>query len=74
MLQFYIKAERWSVLNQLVLVGRVTKDVEINESENGKKYTTMILAIPRIFKNEQGEYDTDFLSVTLFGVVAVNTA
>ena len=62
------------MLNQLVIVGRITKDIEVNESEDDKKYTTMILAIPRTFKNEQGEYDTDFLSVTLFGAVAVNTA
>ncbi len=62
------------MLNQLVIVGRITKDIEVNESEDGKKYTTMISAIPRTFKNEQGEYETDFLSVTLFGSVAVNTA
>lgn len=62
------------MLNQLVIVGRITKDIEVSEFENGKKYTTMTLAIPRTFKNEQGEYDTDFLSVTLFGPVAENTA
>lgn len=62
------------MLNQLVMVGRISKDIKVNESEDGEKYTTMILAIPRTFKNEQGEYDTDFLSVTLFGAVAVNSA
>ncbi len=62
------------MLNQLVIVGRITKDIELKESENGKKYTNMILAIPRTFKNENGEYDTDFLTVTLFGGIAENTA
>ena len=38
------------MLNQLVMVGRITKDIEVNESEDGKKYTTMILAIPRTLK------------------------
>ncbi|MGN1370878.1 MAG: single-stranded DNA-binding protein [Candidatus Coprovivens sp.] len=62
------------MLNQLVIVGRIAKDIELKESENGKKYTNMILAIPRTFKNVNGEYDTDFLTVTLFEGIAENTA
>lgn len=62
------------MLNQLVIVGRITKDIELKEDEIGKKYTNMILAIPRTFKNVNGEYDTDFLTVTLFEGIAENTA
>lgn len=62
------------MLNQVIFVGRLTKDVELNESENRKEYSTATLAIPRAFKNEEGVYDTDFISVKLFGKVAENTS
>lgn len=62
------------MLNQVILVGRLTKDIEVNESENGNKYATATLAIPRSFKNSEGSYDTDFVTVKLFENVAQNTA
>ena len=43
------------MLNQLVLVGR------INSMESGK----LVIAIPRSFKNENGEYDTDYIEARL---------
>lgn len=48
------------MLNQLVLVGRLVKKPELKEAENKKKYTFITLAVPRSFKNVNGEYDTDF--------------
>ena len=62
------------MVNQIVLVGRIARTPETKISENGKKFATLTLAVPRNYKNINGEYDTDFLSVTLFGAVAVNTA
>lgn len=49
------------MLNQLVLVGRLVRKPELKESENEKKYAHITLAVPRSFKNMNGEYDTDFL-------------
>ena len=40
------------MLNQIVLVGRIIE----NEEEG---YIT--IAVPRNFKNEEGEYDTDYI-------------
>lgn len=48
------------MLNQTVLVGRLVKDPELNETENGNKVTNITLAVPRSYKNADGEYDTDF--------------
>lgn len=62
------------MLNQVVVVGRITKDIELQESENGKKYAIATLAIPRTFKNADGVYDTDFVSVKLFDGVAENSS
>jgi single-strand DNA-binding protein len=48
------------MLNQVVLVGRLTEDPNINELENGKKVTTVNLAVQRSFKNSDGIYETDY--------------
>lgn len=42
------------MLNQVVLVGRLAKEVELKELESGKKVANITLAIPRPFKNEDG--------------------
>lgn len=62
------------MLNQIVLVGRLTKDVQVNKSEKGKQVASLVLAIPRSFKNMNGTYDTDFIECTLFDNIAQNTA
>ena len=62
------------MLNQVVLVGRLTSDLEAKELEDGKKVTNMTLAIPRSFKNAEGEYETDFVECTLWNNIAENTA
>lgn len=62
------------MLNQVIMVGRLTRDVEVKENEDGKKYSTMTLAIPRSYKNAEGVYDTDFLDVVLFDSIASNTS
>ena len=62
------------MLNQVMLVGRLTKEMEVKEMEDGKKIAHITLAVPRSFKNADGEYDTDFIDCTLWNVVAENTA
>lgn len=59
------------MLNQIVLVGRLTKNPEIKEGEN---HFTMTLAIPRSFKNAEGEYEKDYVDCELYNNIATNTA
>ncbi len=61
------------MLNQIVLVGRLTRDITVNKSDKGK-VATLSLAIPRSFKNSEGDYDTDFIDCVLFDVIAENTS
>ena len=61
------------MLNQVVLVGRIVKTPELRVTETGKKTTTVTLAVPRNYKNMNGEYDTDFLDCTLWTNIAENT-
>ena len=61
------------MLNQTVIVGRLTKQPELVTMESGKKVTNMTLAVPRSYKNENGEYETDFIDCTMWGNVAEKT-
>ena len=55
------------------MVGRLVKDPELKETENGKKVTRITLAVPRSYKNVDGEYETDFIECTLWSGVAEST-
>jgi len=62
------------MLNNTVLVGRLVRNPELKETENGKKVLSATLAVPRSFKNLEGEYETDFINVDIWNQVAENTA
>jgi single-strand DNA-binding protein len=62
------------MLNQIILVGRLTRDVSVHKSDSGNKVATLSLAIPRSFKNSDGNYDTDFIDCVAFDLVAENTS
>ena len=49
------------MLNQIILVGRLVSDLEIKETIEDRKEVTITLAIPRSFKNAEGEHETDFI-------------
>ena len=62
------------MLNQIILVGRLAEELELKELENGEKIAKVILAIPRLYKNEDGIYETDFIPLTLLGNIASNAS
>lgn len=62
------------MVNQIVLVGRIVREPELRTTENGKKVSTITLAVPRNYKNAKGEYDTDFLDCTLWSSIAESTS
>ena len=62
------------MLNQVILVGRLVKSPELQLTETGRKMSLITLAVPRSYKNINGEYDTDFLDCTLWTNIAENTA
>lgn len=62
------------MLNQIILVGRLTRDISVNKSESGTRVATISLAIPRSFKNSDGLYDTDFVDCVAFDNIAENTS
>ncbi|MDE5977882.1 MAG: single-stranded DNA-binding protein [Turicibacter sp.] len=59
------------MLNNVVLVGRVVRQPELFETQEGKKVSTVTLAVTRSFKNTMtGEYETDFIKVILWEGIA----
>lgn len=59
------------MMNQLIMIGRLTKDVEI-EKVGEKEIAKIKIACTRSYKNVDGEYDTDFITCTLFQPIAEN--
>ena len=59
--------------NQLVLVGRLTDNIKIEQIDDDKYMGIATLAVPRSWKNADGEYETDFITVYMFGNIASNT-
>lgn len=62
------------MLNQVVLVGRLTSDPEAVQLEGGHKKSIFNVAVPRSFKNSNGEYETDFIRCVLWDAIATSTA
>ena len=62
------------MINQTLIVGRLVRDPDLRETENGKKTTNITLAVSRPFKNSNGEYDTDFINCSLWSGIAESTS
>ena len=57
-------------MNSVVLVGRLTKDPELDEKESGKKLSHITLAVQRPYKNNDNLYETDFIRCVLWDSIA----
>ena len=61
------------MLNQVILVGRLVRNPELQITDSGRKRSSITLAVSRGYKNQNGEYDTDFFDCTLWTGIAENT-
>ncbi|WP_110928352.1 single-stranded DNA-binding protein [Bacillus massiliglaciei] len=61
------------MINQVTLVGRLTKDPELRYTGDGKAVTNITLAVDRHFRNSSGGYETDFVPCTIWKRTAENT-
>jgi single-strand DNA-binding protein len=60
------------MLNQIILVGRLTEEIEIEEKDE-KKFATITLSVPRSWKNADGIYENDFIKCIIWNQIAENT-
>lgn len=63
-----------TMLNRVVLIGRLTKDPELRYTPTGVAVTNFTLAIDRNYKNAQGERETDFIPCVVYRQLAEFTA
>ncbi|MGT2771629.1 single-stranded DNA-binding protein [Streptococcus marimammalium] len=62
------------MINNVVLVGRMTKDAELRYTPSNQAVATFTLAVNRNFKNQNGERDADFINVVIWRQQAENLA
>ncbi|GFH40637.1 single-stranded DNA-binding protein [Pseudolactococcus insecticola] len=62
------------MINNVVLVGRLTKDVELRYTPQNQAVATFTLAVNRQFKNANGEREADFINVVIWRQSAENLA
>lgn len=59
-------------MNKVVLIGRLTKDVELRYTENNMSVAKFTLAVKKSFKNVDGEYESDFFNIVVWNMSAEN--
>ncbi|WP_078543479.1 single-stranded DNA-binding protein [Litchfieldia alkalitelluris] len=62
------------MINQVILVGRLTRDPEIRYTADGQAVANVTLAVNRNYKSQAGEIEADFVNCTLWRKTAENTA
>lgn len=59
------------MLNRIVLIGRLTKDVELRTTQNGTPVATFTLAVDRAFAKDK---ETDFIPIVVWRAAAESCA
>lgn len=62
------------MINNTVLVGRLTKDAELRYTPSNVAVATFTLAVNRTFKNENGDREADFINCVMWRQQAENLA
>ena len=60
------------MINNVTLVGRLTRDPDLRVTQSGKAVAGFVLAVNRKFKNASGEREADFISCIIWGKSAEN--
>ena len=54
-------------MNQVILIGRMTKDAEVKNTSTQKSFCTFSLAVDRNYKDQNGERQADFINCVAWG-------
>lgn len=55
------------MINNVVLTGRITRNLELKQTSNNNSSLNITLAVERNFKDQNGQKQTDFISCKAFG-------
>lgn len=59
------------MLNRTILIGRLTKDVDLRSTQNGTPVATFTLAVDRVFSKDK---ETDFIPIVVWRAQAESCA
>ena len=62
------------MINNVVLVGRMTRDADLRYTPSNQAVATFTLAVNRNFKNQAGEREADFINCVIWRQAAENLA
>ena len=62
------------MINQVILVGRLTKEVNLKYTPSNQAVATFSLAVNRNFKGQNGEREADFINCVIWRQQAENLA
>lgn len=62
------------MINRVVLVGRLTKNPDLRYTPSGIAVATFTLAVNRVFSNQQGDREADFINCVIWRKPAENVA
>ncbi|WPC09775.1 single-stranded DNA-binding protein [Globicatella sp. PHS-GS-PNBC-21-1553] len=54
------------MINNVQLIGRLTRDIDLRKTPQGDSVGRFTLAVDRNYKNKQGEYDADFINCQIW--------
>ena len=57
-------------MNNFFAIGRLIKDVEVKYTRTNKAVAGFTIAVTRPFKNQNGDYESDFINCELWGKIA----
>lgn len=58
------------MLNKVILMGRITKDLELKHTQSNTAVLSFSMAVERDFKGNDGERVTDFFNIVAWGKTA----
>ena len=59
-------------MNSVVLIGRITKDAAIKYTQNKVSVASFTIAVDRMYKDKDGNKQTDFIPVQVIGKEKIN--
>lgn len=57
-------------MNRVILIGRITKEIELKRTPSDLPYTQFTIAVNRNYQNKQGERQSDFISCVAWRTTA----
>ena len=58
------------MVNKVILVGRLTKDIEVQKTQSGKSVANFTIAVDRVKRQDEEKAQADFIRCVVYGTTA----